>query len=81
MKYILGGLVIVVGALMVIKTAWFVENFGHSEWAEAKLGGGGTHLMYKILGIVFIFGSLAAMTGLLGEMIIGIFGRLFGMNV
>ena len=51
MKYILGILAIALGAAMVIKTQWFVENFGHSAWAEAKLGGGGTRLMYKIMGI------------------------------
>ncbi|MBI2436216.1 MAG: hypothetical protein HYV41_00490 [Candidatus Magasanikbacteria bacterium] len=78
--YIFGSLIIVLGALMVIKTPWFVENFGHSEWAEAHLGSGGTYLFYKILGIVFIVGSLMAMTGLLGKVFLRFFGRLFGIN-
>lgn len=77
MKYFLGVLVIVVGAFMVVKTQWFIENFGYSDWAEAKFGGGGTRLMYKGLGILFIIGSILGMTGALGEMIVGIFGNLF----
>lgn len=80
MKYFFGSLIIALGAIMVIKTSWFVENFGHSEWAEAHLGGGGSYLMYKLVGLVFIIGSLMAMTGLLGELFLGFFGRLFGIN-
>ena len=77
MKYFLGILVIVLGAFMVIRTEWFIENFGYSDWAESKLGGGGTRIMYKVLGILFIVGSVLGMTGALGEIIIGVFGKLF----
>jgi len=76
MKYFFGILVIALGVFMVIRTEWFVENFGYSDWAEAKLGGGGTRLMYKLIGIVFILGSVLAMTGAMGEIIVGIFGHL-----
>lgn len=79
MKYIIGILAIALGAIMVIKTPWFVENFGRNEWAEQHLGSGGSHLMYKLLGIVFIIVSLMGMTGLLGKVIIGTFGKLFGL--
>lgn len=80
MKYIIGILVMVVGALLVIKTEWFIENFGRSEWAEQKLGGGGTHLFYKLLGVTGIILALLGMTGALGEIIISIFGSLFGLR-
>ncbi|OIO18616.1 MAG: hypothetical protein COY69_00125 [Candidatus Magasanikbacteria bacterium CG_4_10_14_0_8_um_filter_32_14] len=79
MKYVWGILIIALGAVMVIKTDWFVENFGHSEWAEEHFGGGGTRLMYKVLGIAIIFLSLMGMTGMLGEVIVKVFGRLFGI--
>ena len=79
MKYVWGFLIIALGAIMVIKTNWFVENFGHSEWAEEHFGWGGTRLMYKVLGIAIIFLSLMGMTGLLGEVIVKVFGRLFGI--
>ena len=78
-KYILGSLVVILGAFMVIKTEWFVENFGYSDWAESKLGGGGTRLMYKILGVLFILISLMAMTGMIGPLVLRFFGRLFGL--
>ncbi|PLX26469.1 hypothetical protein C0581_04360 [Candidatus Parcubacteria bacterium] len=77
MKYFVGIFVMVVGSLMVIKTQWFVSNFGHSEWAETKIGSGGTYLLYKVLGITFIILALMGMTGMLGEVIFSVFGRLF----
>ena len=77
MKYFLGILVIALGVMMVIKTGWFVSNFGRNDWAEQNLGGGGTYTLYKILGIIFVFGSLAMMTGMLGEIFLGIFGKVF----
>ncbi len=77
MKYILGLLVIVVGFFLVVKTGWFIQNFGHSAWAEEKLGGGGTRSMYKIIGVLLIFGTVLAITGALGEIILAIFGNLF----
>ena len=80
MKFIIGILVMVVGALLVIKTEWFIENFGRSEWAEQKLGNGGTHLFYKLLAVTGIILALLGMTGALGEIIIGIFGSLFGLR-
>ena len=80
MKYFIGIGAIVVGVFMVIKTEWMVSNFGMSEWAEQHLGGGGTRLMYKVLGILFVFLAMAGMTGLLGEMILGTFGQLFGLK-
>ena len=77
MKYFIGVFVILVGSLVVIRTDWFVANFGHSDWAEAKIGSGGTYLLYKVLGIIFIILSLMGMTGMLGEVIFSVFGRLF----
>ena len=79
MKWFLGLLVILLGAVMVIKTPWFVSNFGRSSWAEQHLGGGGTYLMYKLLGIIMILATLMVVTGLMGELFLSIFGRLFGL--
>lgn len=81
MTYVFGILGIGIGVLFVLKTEWFVENFGSNAWAEQHLGSeGGTRLMYKLLGILFIFIAMMAMTGLLGPFIISIFGRLFGIK-
>lgn len=78
MKYVIALLAILVGSLMVIKTEWFLQNFGTSEWAEAKLGGGGSRLMYKLLGIGAIILAVLGATGALGEIILSVFGSLFG---
>lgn len=81
MKYIIGILAIAVGTLLVIKTEWFVENFGASDWAEAHLGSeGGSRLLYKLIGIAFIVLALMGVTGLLGNMILAIFGPMFGIQ-
>ncbi len=79
--YILGILVIALGFFLVVKTQWFITNFGHSEWAEAKMGGGGTRLLYKIVGMVFIIGSVLYMTGAMEEIVVGAASRLFGLPV
>ena len=80
MKYILTLIAIVVGSLMVIKSAWFVANFGRSNFAEQHLGGGGTYTMHKLVGICIIIIALLAVTGAMGEIIIAIFGRMFGLT-
>ena len=80
MKYILGILGVVLGTLLVIKTEWIIENFGTSSWAEEKMGtSGGTRFLYKLIGIAIIFVAMLGMTGLLGGVILGVFGRLFGL--
>lgn len=80
MKYIAGILAIVVGIILVVKTEWFVENFGSNAWAEEHLGSsGGTRLLYKLIGVALIALAFMGMTGLLGEIILGIFGGLFGL--
>ena len=77
----MGILIILVGVFMVIKTEWFLQSFGTSSWAEEHLGSsGGTRLMYKLIGILFIILSVMGMTGMLGEVIVGTFGRLFGLK-
>lgn len=79
MRFILGFLGIGLGALFVIKTEWFLENFGPISWAEENMGtSGGSRLMYKLLGLGIIFISMMAVTGLLGGFILGTVGKLFG---
>jgi len=77
--YIFAILLIALGFMFVWKTHWFVENFGRSSWAEANLGNGGTYNMYKFGGILMIILTIMGMTGLLGELFLGFFGRLFGI--
>lgn len=81
MGYIVGILAIVAGAFMVVKTEAIVSMFGTSALAEQYLGtSGGTRLMYKLMGILFIVIALMGMTGLLGKVILAIIGPLFGIR-
>jgi hypothetical protein len=78
MNFIWGLVGIAFGTILIIKTEWFVENFGTSAWAEEHMGtSGGTRLMYKLVGIIIIFISMMGATGLLGGFVIGVFGKLF----
>lgn len=82
MKYFLGLLGVGLGILLVVKTEWLIQNFGTSTWAETHMGtSGGTRLMYKLIGIIIIFLSFMAMTGLLGGFILAIFGGIFGAGL
>ena len=81
MKWLFGPLLIAFGVLLVIKTEWFVENLGHNAWAEEHLGGsGGTRLMYKLSGILLIFGTMMWVTGMLGPLVMSTIGSLFGLE-
>ncbi|MFH1620831.1 MAG: hypothetical protein ABIB04_01975 [Patescibacteria group bacterium] len=65
MKAILIGiLLVIIGFLIVWKSRKFIDFFGTISWAEAKLGGGGTNLMYKVVGIITIFVGFMWATGL-----------------
>lgn len=62
--FILGALVIAAGTFLVIKTEWFMTNFGRIAWFEDKLGSeGGSRLGYKLLGIIAIFIGIVLLTG------------------
>ena len=75
---IVGGLVMVaVGALFVLKTQWFMNNVGTIPWAEQKLGGGGTNLLYKLIGLTAAFFGFLIATGLMGPFIMATVGKLF----
>jgi fatty acid desaturase len=63
--YIFTGLIIIAGGIfLVLKTEWFINNFGRIAWFEAKLGTeGGSRLGYKLVGIFLIFLGVIVMTG------------------
>ena len=76
---VLGGMFIVfIGTLLVIKSEWFLVNFGKIAWAEEKLGmDGGTRLFYKLLGVIVCLIGIMMATGMLGNVLIGTVGKLF----
>ena len=61
---ILGLLITAAGGFLVIKTEWFLNNFGRITWFEEKLGSdGGSRLGYKLIGIVLLFIGIIVLTG------------------
>jgi len=71
---IFGVFLILTGAIMVIKSEWFLKNFGRIDWAERKLGG--TLIFYKLAGIVFIFFGMTMFFDLFGGIVYWILGPL-----
>lgn len=65
------------GAIFILKTEWFVQNFGKVAWAEEHLGyEGGTRLFYKLLGVIIILISLFGFTGGIQGVILTIFAPM-----
>lgn len=52
------------GAFMVIRTRAILDFFGPMDWAEAKLGGGGSVLLYKCIGILLCVIGIIVTTNL-----------------
>jgi len=74
---IFGIILIIIGPILVIKSEWFLENFGRIEWAEQKLGAeGGTRLFYKLLGLLFIFFGLTMIFNFFGGIVQWVFSPL-----
>jgi hypothetical protein len=77
MKWLIGFLVIAVGALMVIKTQWIYDFTGPIDWAESHLGSeGGTRLFIKLLGVLIIVGAFLGVTGILGNWVLSFFSGI-----
>lgn len=64
LRILLGIAIAGVGFLMVWKTAFFLGFFGRMDWAERKLGGGGSNLLYKVVGIVICLIGIIVATNL-----------------
>jgi hypothetical protein len=78
MNILFGFLIAALGALLVIKSEWFLQNFGTINWAERNLGtNGGSRLAYKLLGIIVIFFGFLLITGLFGGFLQGTVGKIF----
>jgi len=53
-RILIGLALVAIGFVFVWKTRKFIETFGSISWADAKLGGGGTNIMYKTIGLILI---------------------------
>lgn len=68
------------GLLIVWKTQIMMDTVGPIEWAEKNLGGGGSRLFYKLLGIVIILVGFMVITNLFNTVVGGAVTSLFGQQ-
>lgn len=77
MRIILGIVITLIGAAMVYRTDLMLNWFGYSSWAESKLGGGGSRLMYKVIGVLACFVGIMFATDLFDRIIGSFIASLF----
>ena len=78
-KEILVGIIgTAVGVVIVWKSYPLKNITGQIDWAEAKLGPGGTISLFRLIGVLVILLSLMYMTGLLQTILLSTVGGLFG---
>ncbi|MBU1164242.1 hypothetical protein KKA15_01605 [Patescibacteria group bacterium] len=76
-RIIIGGVIVVIGAVIILKSEWFYRNFGAIPWAEQHLGTeGGSRTMYKIIGGIVVAAGFMIMMNLMGGLISIIFSPL-----
>ena len=70
LRIIIGFIFIIWGATFIIKTEWYLNNFGAISYFERKLSiQGGSRLGYKLFGLLLIFIGVLLATNLLGNLI------------
>lgn len=77
MRFIWGIIGIVVGFCLIKYSFQITNIFGHIDWAEQHIGGGGTYGLYKLVGVAVIIFALLYMFGNVG-FITGPLSPLFG---
>jgi len=64
MSIFIGILLAVGGVFLIVKTEWFINNFGRIGWFEEKMGpDGGSRFGYKLIGIILLTVGIIVMTG------------------
>lgn len=77
-QFLIGTAAMAVGMHMVIKTDVYFGIMGQNAWAEAKLGPGGTRLLYKLIGMFITFLGILGVTGQLTGFAQGAVMSVFG---
>lgn len=77
LRIFLGALIAGVGVVFVMKTRDVYGFFGSVPFAEKYLGGGGSTLFYKLLGIVFCLLGFLVMTNMWNAFLQATLGSLF----
>ncbi|MFA6322017.1 MAG: hypothetical protein WCX71_00890 [Candidatus Buchananbacteria bacterium] len=81
-RIIIGLIIVIIGAIITIKSDWFYRNFGTIPSFEKYLGTeGGSRLGYQLIGIVAAIIGFMVMTNLIGGFLMATVGKLFTGNL
>lgn len=70
LRVIVGLIFIIWGVSFIIKTEWYLNNFGRIGYFEQKLStAGGSRLGYKLFGSVLVIVGILLTTNLFGNLI------------
>jgi len=75
-RVLLGLVVMVIGFCLVRYSEKVLEWFGRVDFAEDKLGAGGSRLFYKLIGVLVVFIGIFIATNIMSD-ILGGFAGLF----
>lgn len=75
-RILLGLVIAAVGVMLVWKTVKFQEFTGEIEWAESKLGPGGTNTFLKLFGLLVVVIGVFTMTNIISDVLGGLAGIL-----
>ena len=68
MNFLIGLIIIVIGALIVIKSEALLSSFGRIAFFEKYLGtSGGSRLGYKLVGMLVVFIGILVAVDLIGD--------------
>ena len=79
MQIVFGILLVIAGFCMVYYSEWLYNNIGAVAFFEKYLGGGGTRLGYKLIGIFITFIGALTTFGLIGKFIFWVFEPVIRM--
>ncbi len=80
LRILIGIAIVGIGIFLVLKTTLIIDFIGPFDWAEQKLGGGGSNLFYKLVGVVVCFIGFMVATNLWNAFLQATLGSLFGFT-
>ena len=64
-RLLISFIVFLIGLILLVYSYKVVQKIGYNDWAESHLGGGGTYLLVKIIGMIAMIIALLLLIGLI----------------
>ena len=78
-NFIVGLLFAAFGLLVFWRAPWIVQNIAPIGWAERHLASGASYFVYRLVGIIILFGGLLYAVGLLDPAVKVLFGPILAI--